>query len=175
MLPSQVDLRPSFTSQIAAGGLRQFSARGEHPIVTQLFLDAVRAIPGSLGVVIVELGETPREWVGTGSSRPEVLESVLALRDLLGRGALDLAVFSSVEGVEIYLDRAGILEIRTGGSWEPRARSLLENRGFRWTARLTPAWNPPAVLLPEARERLVAVTRFLGLRVATAPYRARSN
>ncbi|HET9234971.1 MAG TPA: hypothetical protein VFP10_12595, partial [Candidatus Eisenbacteria bacterium] len=138
-LPSQIDLRPTFTSILVAGGVRQFSIRAEHPQITQLLLDAVRALPGPLGVAIVELGEPTREWVGTGASRPEVLEAILAMRDLLGRGSLDVAVFSGHEGVEIYLDRAGILELRVQGSWEPRARSLLETGGFMWTARLTPA------------------------------------
>ena len=142
-LPSQVELRPTFTSVLAAGGVRQFSIRAEHPQITQLLLDAVRALPGPLGVAIVDLGEPTREWAGTGASRAEVLEAILAMRDLLGRGSLDVAVFSGHEGVEIYLDRAGILELRVQSSWEPRARSLLESGGFMWAARLTPAWAPP--------------------------------
>ena len=162
-----------FTSMLLAGGVRQFSARGEHPRVTQLLLDAVRAIPGTLGVAIVELGESPREWVGTGVARAEVLESVLALRDLLGRGTLDLAVFSSHEGVEIYLDRTGLLEIRTGGTWEPRARSLLEAQHFVWAPRLPEALgHEPANVA--ARDRIGAVAEFLALRLAPAPYRARN-
>jgi hypothetical protein len=162
-----------FTSMLMAGGVRQFSARGEHPQVTQLLLDAVRAIPGSFGVAIVELGESPREWVGTGVLRAEALEGILALRDLLGRGSLDLAVFSSSEGVEIYLDRTGLLEIRTSGTWEPRARSLLEAQRFTWAPRLPDGLSSgPANAV--ARERIAAVAEFLTLRIAPAPYRARN-
>ena len=174
-LPSQVDVRPTFTSVLAAGGVRQFSIRAEHPQITQLLFDAVRALPGPLGVAIVELGEPTREWVGTGASRAEVLEAILALRDILGRGSLDVAVFSGHEGVEIYLDRTGILELRVQGSWEPRARSLLETGGFMWAARLAPAWMPSGTLSLEARERVSAVAAFLELRVAPAPYRARRS
>ena len=174
-LPSQVDLRPTFTSILVAGGVRQFSIRAEHPQITQLLLDAVRALPGPLGVAIVDLGEPAREWVGTGASRAEVLEAILAMRDLLGRGSLDIAVFSGHEGVEIYLDRAGLLEFRVQSSWEPRARSLLETGGFMWAARLTPAWAPAGTLTMEARERVSAVAAFLELRVAPTPYRARRS
>ena len=172
MLGVSANHHDCFTSVLMAGGVRQFSARGEHPRVTQLLLDAVRAIPGSLGVAIVEIGDSPREWVGSGVSRAEVLESVLALRDLLGRGSLDLAVFSSHEGVEIYLDRTGLLEIRTGGTWEPRARSLLESQHFIWAPRLPEALSSvPANAA--GRERIQAVAEFLTLRLAPAPYRAR--
>jgi len=173
MLGPEAKHHDCFTSMLMAGGVRQFSARGDHPRVTQLLLDAVRAIPGSLGVALVELGESPREWVGTGVSRGEVLESVLALRDLLGRGSLDLAVFSSHEGVEIYLDRTGLLEIRTSGTWEPRARSLLEAQHFTWAPRLPEALNPGPTNAA-ARERIQAVAEFLTLRLAPAPYRARN-
>jgi hypothetical protein len=173
MMDPTVNRQACFTSILAAGGVRQFSARGEHPRVTQLLLDAVRVLPGGLGIAIVELGESPREWVGTGVSRGELLEAILALRDLLGHGALDLAVFSSSEGVEIYLDRGGLLEIRASNSWEPRARSLLEAQHFVWAPRLPDAWSPSPTS-PAARDRIAAVAEFLALRIAPAPYRARN-
>jgi hypothetical protein len=173
MLGSPSEPQACFTSMLMAGGVRQFSARGEHPRVTQLLLDAVRAIPGSFGVAIVELGDSPREWVGTGVLRGEALEAILALRDLLGRGSMDLAVFSSSEGVEIYLDRTGLLEMRTGGTWEPRARSLLDAQHFTWAPRLPEALSSgPANAA--SRDRIAAVAEFLTLRVAPAPYRARN-
>jgi hypothetical protein len=174
MVPTSPIHSASFTSLLMPGGVRQFSARGEHPRLTQLLLDAVRAISGSLGVAIVELGESPREWVGSGVSRAEALEAILALRDLLGRGSLDLAIFSSTEGVEIYLDRRGLLEIRTGGTWEPRARSLLMAQKFVWAPKLPPPAYPE-VPNPGARDRIGAVAEFLGLRVTPAPYRAHKS
>ena len=173
MLGAPLPREACFTSMLMSGGVRQFSARGEHPRVTQLLLDAIRSIPGTLGVAIVELGDSPREWVGTGVSRAEVLEGMLALRDLLGRGSLDFAAFSSSEGVEIYLDHTGLLEIRTGGTWEPRARSLLEAQKFVWAPRLPEALSSGPVNAA-ARDRIAAVAEFLALRVAPAPYRARN-
>jgi len=173
MLGAPLPRGACFTSMLMSGGVRQFSARGEHPRVTQLLVDAIRAIPGTLGVAIVELGDSPREWVGTGVSRGEVLEGMLALRDLLGRGSFDFAAFSSSEGVEIYLDRTGLLEIRTSGTWEPRARSLLEAQKFVWAPRLPEALSSGPVNAT-ARDRIQAVAEFLALRVAPAPYRARN-
>lgn len=170
------DLRPGFTAHMVAGGVRQFTARGDQPLASQLLLDAVRALPGTLGLVIVDLCEPPREWIGGNLTRVQVLEGLLALRDLLGQGAMDVAVFSSGEGVEIFLDRSGVLEIRTGGSWEPRARSLLESRGFRWVSTFpdSPAENVrPAT--PLTRERIAAVSEFLDLRATSASYASRAR
>jgi hypothetical protein len=166
---------PGFTAQIVTGGVRQFCARGGQSLIFMSLMDCVRALPGPLGVVMVELGDTPRESVGNGITRGQILEGLLALRDLFGQGALDVAVFSSEEGVELYLDRSGTLEIRTGGWWEPRARSLLEARGFRWVSDLAPQWSTsPVPLTLEARERVAAVCAFLDLRVSSAVYGDRS-
>jgi hypothetical protein len=171
MSTSGLKLRPGFTAQIVTGGVRQFCARGDQPLVFLGLMDCVRALPGPLGIVIVDLGESPREWVGNSLSRVQILEGLLALRDLLGQGAMDVAVFSSEEGVELFLDRSGTLEIRTGGWWEPRARSLLEGRGFRWVSSLAPTWSTaPVPLTPEARERINAVCAFLDMRATIASY-----
>jgi hypothetical protein len=90
-------------------------------------------------VVVVELGAETREWVARSIPRARVLEGLLSLRDLLGAGAMDVAVFSPEHGIEIFLDRWGSLEIRTGGWWEPRFRTLLEERGFRLAGGRLPA------------------------------------
>jgi hypothetical protein len=172
--PDGLDPRPGFTAQLVAGGVRQFTARADQPLISLLFLDCIRALPGSLGMVIVDLGEMPQEWVGGGLSRFQVLEGLLALRDLLGKPGMDVAVFSPSEGVEVFLDRSGSLEIRTGGSWEPRARSLLEHREFRWVSRLGPIAAVDAVpVAEETHQRIAAVSAFLNLRATGVTFGAR--
>jgi hypothetical protein len=114
-----------------SGGLRHVTARGSRIQVTQILLDGLCAVPGPWGLVVVELGNRPREWVARSLPRSRVLEGLVTLRDLLADGGMDVAVFSADHGIEIFLDRWGVLEIRTGGWWEPRMRALLESRGFR--------------------------------------------
>jgi hypothetical protein len=157
-----------YTTQATGSGLRQIEARGERFQVTQVLLDGIRSVPGPWGVVLVELGPQPREWVARSLPRARVLEGLLSLRDLLAAGTMDVAVFSSERGIEIFLDRRGELEIRTGAWWEPRFRGLLEKHGFRAAGGQFPA----AGSSPARRERsadparVARVCGYLGLESA---------
>ncbi len=126
----RMDEEPRYSVRTQGRNLRHFTARGDQPRLTQVILEAARSLSGSLGVVLVEVHDTPREWTAIDMDRSQILEGLLELRDLLGRGGLDLAVFSSDEAVEVFLDRFGTLEIRCGGWHEPRFRGLLEGQGF---------------------------------------------
>lgn len=136
------ELAPEYCVRKEPYGLLHMTARGEHSLVTQAFIEAVRAARSPLGLVLVEAQGTHPEWAIPDLKRSAVLHALMTLRDLLGRGLLDAAVFSSQEGLEVYLDRFGMLEIRAGLWEEPRLRSLLEARGFRGVAGLS--------VLPEA-------------------------
>ena len=154
-------------------GLRFIRARGGQPRITSVLLEAVRAMPGNHGMVLVELRPSPREWIVTSVSRPRVLESLLSIRDLLGQGHIDLAVFSRRHGVEVFLDRFGTLEIRSGAWFEPRLRALFESRGFQQTPRLSvlPRHEAPIEWIEEHEARVRAVIDGNGFR--PVPYRNR--
>ena len=121
-------------------------------------------------MVLVDVGGPPREWATPSVPRPAVQEGLLSLRDLLGNGLLDIAVFSSREGVEVYLDRFGTLEIRIGSWDEPRLRSLLERKGFRRVARLSVLPPSPGGMTrwtPENRQRFDVAQEFLAVEAAS--------
>lgn len=141
-------------------GPLHLTARAEHPLVTQALIEAVQAARSPLGLVLVEADGGHREWAVPRLARTAVLHSLVTLRDLLGVGLLDLAVFSPQEGLEIYLDRFGTLEIRAGVWEEPRLRSLLEGHGFQGVVGLSllPEEAPtPATWNEESRERYASV------------------
>jgi len=126
--------------------------------------EVLGGIKGPVGMVLVDLVEPPSEWAYPALPRPIVQESLLTLRDLLGVNLLDTAVFSSREGIEVYLDRFGTLEIRTGTWDEPRLRSLLVAKGFLAVPRLSvlpPPAPDPRTWTPELRTRLETVQEVL--------------
>ncbi len=134
-------------------------------------VETVRALTGVFGVVLVEVHGPSREWSAQGLDRGRVLGALLQLRDLWGRGVVDLAVFSPTEGVELFLDRFGTLEIRTGTWNETRVKALLELEGFRPAGRLPTLPSPvadPASWDGDARERLARVRETLGLEAPAA-------
>jgi len=151
---------PEYSVRKEPYGLLHVTARAEHPLVTQALIEAVRAARSPLGLVLVEAEGTHREWAVPRLKRTAVLHALVTLRDLFGTGLLDVAVFSSQEGLEIYLDRFGTLEIRAGSWEEPRLRSLLEAQGFQGVVGLSalPEESPPgAVWNEESRERYANV------------------
>lgn len=156
----------SYAAHLEESGARFLMARGDHPSVTQALLDGVRCLTGTVGFVIVETTPTPREWLVTSIPRTRVLEGLLSVRDLLGRGHLDVAIFSRKLEVELFLDRLGTLEIRTGSWLEPRLRGVLESRGFNRVSRLSVLPPPPEAHAwdDEHRERLNALRFDLGCR-----------
>jgi hypothetical protein len=92
----------------------------------------------------------------------------MTLRDLWGQGGLDLAVYSSRDGIEIFLDRFGTLEVRSEAWFEPRMHALFTRRGFTRIGRLAPVpSNPPATSPGEGDEaRVTRVRDRLGMKPA---------
>jgi hypothetical protein len=153
-------LAPEFSVRKEPYGPLHLTARAEQPLVTQALLEAVRAARSPLGLVLVEAEGAHREWAVPRLQRTLVLHALVTLRDLFGVGLLDVAVFSPQEGLEIYLDRFGTLEIRAGSWEEPRLRSLLEGRGFQGVVGLSmlPQELPaPTAWNEESRERYAHV------------------
>jgi hypothetical protein len=155
-----------YTAEIEENGPRFLMARGDLPRVTQAFFDAIRTVTGSLGVVLVEVTPTPREWLVPSVPRARILEGLVSIRDLLGTGHLDVAVFSHRNGVEFFLDRFGTLEIRTGSWLEPRLRGILESRRFEKVSHLAtlPSLSDPIEWTDEHRDRVSLVRSALGCR-----------
>jgi hypothetical protein len=162
---------PSYSVRPTPDGVLYFTARGDQPGAVHVLVETVRALTGVFGVVLVEVHGPSREWTAEGLDRGRVLGALLQLRDLWGRGLLDLAVFSPTEGVELFLDRFGTLEIRTGSWNEARVKALLGLAGFRSTRRLATLPSPVADPAPwdaDARDRVARVKESLGLQ-APAP------
>lgn len=160
------DERARYAVRPEGNNLRRFTARGDQPRLTQVLLDAARSLPGSLGLVLVEVHGRPREWTAVDMDRSRLLEGLFELRDLLGEGGIDMAVFSAEESVEVFLDRFATLEIRCGGWHEPRFRGLLEAQGFERLERLSslPLSYKGAPPWPEeAARRVEEVCARLGL------------
>jgi hypothetical protein len=144
--------------------IRFLTARGDQPRITQVFLEAVQELSGPLGLVIVEV-QRVREWVVSEVPRSRVLAGLVSLRDLLGQGPIDVAVFSTPMAMEIFLDRWGNLEVRAGTWIEPRLRAILGHHGFREVPHLSTLPSQPAPSMPSHvyRDRLLAVARDLGI------------
>jgi hypothetical protein len=161
---ARTDLDPEYCVRKEPFGLLHVTARADHSVLTQALLEAVRSTRSPLGLVMVEAEGPHAEWAVPDLKRSAVLHALVALRDLLGRGLLDVAVFSSPEGFEVYLDRLGTLEIRAGLWEEPRLRSLLEGQGFRGVPGLSviPEHRPEEVeWSEESRERYWNVQHML--------------
>ncbi len=98
--------------------------------------------------------------------RPRCLAAMVSVRDLLGRGALDVAVHSRNEGVEVFLDHLGELDVRSGGWNERRFRDVFARLSFFATEDpLAPCAGvgnafPPD---PDWQSRLAAAMETLGL------------
>jgi len=166
-LPASARSRYAVHSEDAL--VRHITARGALPGSIQTVLDGIRYLPGPLGLVLVEVGPPPREWVASSLPQARVLEALMALRDVWGQGHVDLAVHSRRHGVEIFLDRYGTLEFRMESWLEPRIRSLLERRGFQKVTRLSvlPASAPTPIEWTEGHaDRLRGVRSGLAMRPA---------
>ncbi len=156
---------PRYSVTASAEGLLWITARGDQPRVTQILLEAARDLPPPVGMVLVEVHGPTREWVGEPLPRAPVLDALLGLRDLWGRGLADVAVFSPGAGTEVFLDRFGTLEIRTA-SWRERPfRQLLDSHGFTATGRLStlPVPGPVEEWTEDRRERFHGFRERLGL------------
>ncbi len=164
--------RPSYSVRVGRDGLSHVIARGDQPQATQVLVEAVRAFTGPLGLILVEVHGRAREWAGENLDRTAVLAALLQARDLWGRGVADLALFYAGEGVEIYFDRFGLLEMRAGGWAEPRLRAILELQGFGEVSRLSSLPLPPKEVVaptPETLARLGAIREALGLAAPESP------
>lgn len=121
---------PRFHVHGEASGAWTLTARGDGIQVSQVGIEVVRFMSPPLGIAMVEYRDRPREWVAPSVERGRVLEAFVGLRDLLGCGGFDLAVFSPTETLELFIDRSGLMEIRTGSWNEPKLRSILTACGF---------------------------------------------
>ena len=159
-------LSPKFTVDATNGDICHVTARGDQAWITQALLDAIRSLSSPLGVVFVVVEESSTEWIASPVRRQKVLEGLVTIRDLLGTGGVDLAVFSSTEGIEIFLDRSGTLEFRYEPWWEPRLRSILGEQGFRLVPRLpTPSQSSEETIWsPEESARLDFVRSSFGMK-----------
>ena len=167
--------RPRYSVSRQEDDVRFFTARGDHPRVTQILLEGIGVVPGSWGIVVVEVTPVAREWLAPSVSRPRVLEALLSIRDLLGQGHVDIAVFSPEHGVEFFLDRFATLEIRTGSWLEPRFRALLEAKEFRYESRLPVLPKAPRVAEWTEEDRLRLARARDALKCRTAPPRNRKT
>jgi hypothetical protein len=148
------------------GGIVHFAARGDHPRITQAFFDVVRSLSGRPGVILVEYGARPVEWVATEVSPAALLAAMVSVRDLLGRGALDVAVHSRNEGVEVFLDHLGELDVRSGSWNEHRFRDMFARLAFFATEDPLPPRAGAGTAFPPAldgQSRLAAAVEALGL------------
>ena len=157
---------PRYRVRTEPGGVVHFAARGDHPRITQAFLDVVRSLSGRPGVVLVEYGERPTEWVAAEVSPAALLAAMVSVRDLLGRGALDVAVHSRNEGVEVFIDHLGELDVRSGSWNERRFRDVFSRLAFLATEDPLPpseAAGKALALDPDRQTRLTAAVETLGL------------
>ena len=132
----------------------------------QAFLDMIRSLSGRPGVVWVEYAERPEEWAASEVALSTLLAAMVSVRDLLGREAMDMAVYSRNEGVEVFLDHLGELEVRSGSWNESRFRAVLERVGFRCAEDIFLPGTAEAVrepLDPAWRTRLAEARDMLGL------------
>lgn len=157
---------PRYRVRTEPGGIVHFAARGDHPRITQAFLDVVRSLSGRPGVVLVEYGERPVEWVASEVSPAALLAAMVSVRDLLGRGTLDVAVHSRNEGVEVFLDHLGELDVRSGGWNERRFHEVFTRLSF-FAAEdpLAPCAGVGNAFPPDSdwQSRLAAAIETLGL------------
>jgi hypothetical protein len=157
---------PLYRVRAEPGGILHFAARGDHPRVTQAFLDVVRSLSGRPGVVLVEYGERPTEWVASEVAPSALLAAMVSVRDLLGRGAVDVAVHSRNEGIEVFIDHLGELDVRSGSWNERRFRDVFARLSFFATEDpLPPCAGVGEALPPESdgQSRLAAAVETLGL------------
>lgn len=164
--PAEAPAIPCYRVRTEPGGIVHFAARGDHPRITQAFLDVVRSLSGRPGVILVEYDERPTEWVASEVAPAALLAAMVSVRDLLGRGAIDVAVHSRNEGVEVFLDHLGELDVRSGSWNERRFRDVFTRLAFFATEDPLPlragvANEFPAD--PDWRSRLAAAVETLGL------------
>jgi len=121
---------------------------------------------GPVGMAMVVYRPEPEEWVAAGVPRARALEGLLHIRDLIGAGGLDLAMFSELEALSIYVDRFGLLEARGLGDGVAGLGARLAAAGFTKVARVS---TIPRVPIPgyvwsdEDRTRVSGVVELLQL------------
>ncbi len=157
---------PLYRMRAEPGGIVRFAARGDHPRVTQAFFDVVRSLSGRPGVILVEYGERPVEWVASEVSPAALLAAMVSVRDLLGRGAVDVAVHSRNEGIEVFLDHLGELDVRSGSWNERRFHEVFTRLAFFATEDPLPSRADRGTAFPpdpDWQSRLAAAVESLGL------------
>lgn len=109
----------------------EFIVRGPRPRVVSTLFSAIQGLSGTPGFALVELADAaPREWVTGAVPKAKLLAGLLGIRDLLGAGRLDIAVFSPSEAEELHLDRLGTLEVRAGDWRETSWTRTLVGQGY---------------------------------------------
>ena len=153
-------------------GVGGFVVKGPQPDITGLVFSLLEDFGGPLGMVVVEHRDRSREWVARDLERGRVIQALMTLRDLLGRGVLDLALFSSTHALEVFLDQWGTLEIRTGVWNEPRIIATLEVAGFERVDHVSPVPAEGRVeheWSADATHRVRTIRELLGLEPAPHP------
>ena len=159
---------PSYAVSGGEDGVRTLAARGKRTLVGETFFQAATRLRGPLGLVLVEDHGAPREWTSADEGRAVILEALLQLRDLLGRGGMDVGLFSAVEGVELFLDRFGSLDVRCVSWRESEMRRILDGLGFRRVPRISVVPSPDrdrTPWSPEDHSRFARVRNELGMQL----------
>jgi hypothetical protein len=163
--PAEAPAAPLYRVRTESGGIVHLAARGDHPRITQAFFDVVRSLSGRPGVILVEYGERPVEWVASEVSPAALLAAMVSVRDLLGRGAIDGRPLAN-EGIEVFLDHLGELDVRSGSWNERRFRDVFTRLAFFATEDpLPPSAGDANEFTPDPdwRSRLAAAVETLGL------------
>lgn len=160
-----------FSTRLVSEGVRQFTAKGDLVKISQILIEMPRVFSGRLGLILVEYTPEPKEWVAPSLNRTAVLSALVGVRDLLGTGCVDTALHSYDQAIEVFVDRCGLLEIRTGQWHEPQIRGLLEAAGFEETERVStiPERPPRLELSAETRLRVASLIQALELTPTEAP------
>jgi len=152
-------------------GAGVLTARGDVSRLVPVVMDAMREWSGPVGMALVVYRDRPEEWVASGLPRGRALEGLLRIRDLIGAGGLDLAVFSEIEALSVYVDRFGILEARGLGDGLDELGTRLIAAGFARVSRVSavpPAPDPNHAWTVEDAARVEETAVFLQLFTARA-------
>jgi len=170
VLAGSDDSAAGFAVRVITPETRYVTVRADGPRLIQIVIELVRNLPQPLGVALVAYRAEPEEWVHGTVGRGRVLEMLLGLGDLTGRGHFDLAIFSQAQEMEIILDRYGVLEVR-GASWNlPHIRGAALAAGLEERKSISPIPGaaPPPIWDSATTQRVAHLRDWLELVLVSA-------